>query len=215
MEANPKEKILEQQQGLLAGQHQGSREITRDHSRTLRRKGDTPAKAPTLSKSTLRGPTASNFGGYSWQIQWHLSDASPKGGWIVQKVDMAGEISAADRSLGTGWEEHVPYWEAWKVNKGQSVTDYAEGGDPDDDLYQNPGYDADTAGQTEQTGSANFYEGLKLPSSFKVIPGHPAGILLTTKSDPGLTGGSGAISHDLAARWDGIDGDGSTELAPV
>jgi hypothetical protein len=84
MEANPKEAILEQQQHLLAGRHQANREISRDHSQTLRRKGGS-AKAPTLSMTTLKGPTPSDFGGYSWQIQWHLSEKSKKGGWIVQR----------------------------------------------------------------------------------------------------------------------------------
>jgi hypothetical protein len=200
----------------IAQTQRGGREYTRDNTQTVRRDDDdTDTTAPKLTKTNLRGPTTTPNGGYNWVIQWQLSDVSPAGGWIVQRVNMEGNISGGDdSSIATGWDAFVPYWEAWKVNSGQSITVFADGtqaSDAEDDTYANPGYGANTAGNTEQTGSAEFYEGLALPSAFKVIPGHPAGILLTTTSDPGLTGGSGAIPHNLAAKWDSVDGDGTTE----
>jgi hypothetical protein len=197
----------------------GGREISSDHTQTLRRADEEPAPAPAapkLTKTNLRGPTPSPQGAYNWVIQWQLSDVSPAGGWIVQRVNMDGDIADGDDNpIATRWDPFVPYWEAWKVNAGQSITVFADGteaSDAEDDTFANRGYGPNTKGQTEQTGSAEFYEGLTLPGAFQVIPGHPAGILLTTTSDPGLSGGSGAIPHNLAAKWDGVDGDGSTEL---
>lgn len=201
--------------------------ITPDYSQTLRRNGlvtglteavaaGRAANAPRLTKKTLSGPTPSNNGGYSWVIQWELSKASTSGGWIVQRVNFTGSISKADNStVPTGWETFVPYWEAWQVRAGQKVTVYADGTlatDCQDDTYANPGYAAGTRGETEIAGSAQFYEGLTLPAAFTIIPGHPAGELRTTRSDPGLTGGSGSIDHDLSAEWDSVAGTGTTKL---
>ena len=114
----------------------------------------------------------------------------------------------------TGWEGKTPFWEAWQVNKGQSVTTYAEGGDVEDDTYANPRYAAGTKGSVSTSGSAEFHEGLTLPSSFKADPNAPSGILPVTKSDPGtLSGGTGSISHNLTATWDSTGGNDTTTLA--
>jgi hypothetical protein len=199
----------------------GGREISSDHTQMLHRADEEPAPAPAapkLTKTNLRGPTPSPHGAYNWVIQWQLSDVSPAGGWIVQRVNMDGDIADGDDNpIATRWDPFVPYWEAWKVNAGQSITVFADGtqaSDAEDDTFANSGYGPNTRGQTLQTGSAEYYEGLTLPGAFQVIPGHPAGILLTTTSDPGLSGGSGAIPHSLGAKWDGVDGDGSTETVP-
>lgn len=203
----PKNTIISRQQQLLG-------KVGKDNTNTLRRKGS-GSGSQSLSKSTLKGPTAKKHGEYHWLIQWKLSEASKAGGWIVQKVNFTGNIEDdKGKKLKTGWEKHSPYWEAWKVNKNQKVTEYAENGDPDDDTYANPGYGANTKGTTTIKGDAKFYEGLTLPSSFKVIPGHPAGILLTTKSDPNLSGGTPTLDHDLTATWDSTKGkSGKTTLA--
>jgi hypothetical protein len=51
-------------------------------------------------------------------------------------------------------------------------------------------------------GTAEFYDDLTLPSSFKVTDKPPTGILPGTKSSPSLAGGTGSISHDIKAAWD-------------
>jgi hypothetical protein len=43
----------------------------------------------------------------------------------------------------------------------------------------------------------------------------PAWSLPATNSNPGLTGGTGALDHNLTATWDGVAGTGVTTLAPV
>jgi hypothetical protein len=169
---------------------------------------------PTLAKSTVKGPTSGPRGKYSWTVQWKLSGPSPLGGWIVQKLDFSGSIKdSAGAAVSHGWEGTTPYWEAWKVNKGKSVTTYAEGGDVDDDTFSNPSYAAGTRGSVTETGAAEFYEGLTLPSSFKADPSSPAGILPVTKSSPSLSGGTGGIAHNLTATWDSSKGDDKTTLS--
>jgi len=168
--------------------------------------GAAPAAPPKLTKKTVAGPTDRDCGGFSWTVQWVLGKKTTKGGWVVQKVnvnrnvtDCAGTAKApGSNELNPSW---YPIWEAWKINKNQKVTTYAEGGDVMDDGYGSGAAGNNTKGSVEVVGKAEFYDGLKLPSSFKVTNKAPAWILPVTKSDPGLTGGSGAIDHNLKAEW--------------
>ncbi|HEX5417670.1 MAG TPA: hypothetical protein VFZ25_18590 [Chloroflexota bacterium] len=174
-----------------------------------------PAPAPPgLTKKTVQGPDAHDRGGYNWVVQWELDKPSPKGGWIVQGVNVAGKIQDKDgKAIPTGWDAYVPYWEAWQVHAGQKVTTYAEGGDVLDDTFSNPSYAAGSKGEVSETGTPQFYEGLTLPSSFKANGVAPAGILPATKSDPGLSGGSGVISHSIKATWDSSKGSNATTVS--
>jgi hypothetical protein len=56
---------------------------------------------------------------------------------------------------------------------------------------------------------------LTLPGSFKVTNAAPTFILPATKSAPKLTGGTGAISHNLTAIWDCCGADKTTKLTPA
>lgn len=217
---NPREAIVARQRDVL--DPSGAVGVqTDDHSGTLRRKGKGSAKKgagktgtpPVLRKKTVQGPTANDRGGYNWVVQWELDKNSPAGGWIVQGVNVAGNVKDKDdKPLPTGWESYVPYWEAWQVRAGQKVTTYAEGGDVLDDTFANPSYADGSKGEVSETGTPQFYEGLTLPTSFKANGVVPAGILPATKSDPGLTGGSGLIAHEIKAKWDSSKGDDTTTV---
>jgi len=106
-----------------------------------------------------------------------------------------------------------PLWELWEINKDKKVTTYAETGDTADDLYGMPTMGAKTKGSITIKGTAEFYEGLAKPDSFKVTAGSPAGILPIMRSKPTLAGGTGAISHNLKATWDSTGGDETTTLS--
>jgi hypothetical protein len=217
---NPQSDIIGLQRQILDTQKTVDIEAT-DRSQTIRRNGNGPAAAtpPRLTKKTLSGPTPQNCGGFSWTIQWKLDKASPKGGWIVQKVDVESDIKKKNGTkVGTGFDAWVPYWEAWQVMPGKDVTVYADGTeatDCQDDTFSNPSFDDDTKGTMSEKGTAEFYEDLKLPASFKVDLTAPAGELRMTKADPGLSGGSGSIAHTLTATWDCTKDDKSTTVATV
>lgn len=166
------------------------------------------ATPPKLTKKTISGPTDSNCGGFNWVVQWELDKKTTKGGWVVQKVELPYSVKNCSNKavdpktvggLRPGW---YPIWEAWEINKNQKVTTYAEGGDLLDDTYVTPGPGGSTKGSVTVKGKAEYYEGLKLPSSFKVTNKPPAGILPVTTTAPNLTGGTGSIAHNLTANWD-------------
>lgn len=174
-----------------------------------------------LGKTTVSGPTGLKSGSFSWVIQWVLDKPSPKGGCIVQGVETAFDVKdSADKAVDVKATTGVnpgnwPLWELWEVNKGQKVTTYAETGDTADDTYGMPEMGAKTKGSITIKGTAEFYEGLAKPASFKVTPGSPAGILPIVRSKPTLSGGTGAISHDLTATWDSTGSNDKTTIAVV
>jgi len=158
-------------------------------------------KAPKLSKSDETPATAGPCGQYSWGIKWALDKPSAKGGWIVQKV----KKSRAEVLCGGATPDihQFLFWEAWPVNKGQSVTAYAEKGDIRDDSYLSL-KPANSTGTMSDTGEANFHEGIGdiAKYGFKVLHKPPAGDLPMTTTDPGLPAGTGAIPHSITATWD-------------
>jgi hypothetical protein len=171
--------------------------------------GTVAATPPKLTKKTTAsgGPTARDCGGFKWVVQWELDQQTTKGGWVVQKIESPYDIKdcsdkAVDQAKLPFKPSWYPFWEAWQINKGQKVTTYAEGGDVEDDSYATGGTGEGTKGNRTIKGEAEFYDGLTLPTSFKVTNKAPTFILPTTASAPTLSGGTGAISHNLKATWD-------------
>ena len=171
--------------------------------------GKLAAVSGRLGLKSAAPPTEKTCGDFSWTVQWVLDKPSKKGGWIVQHVKTAFDLKdgagkAVDMKpkkegdLDPAW---WPIWEAWQVNADQKVTTYAETGDLADDTYGLGEY-PDTKGKIKITGTATFYEGLTLPSDFKVTDAAPAWILPVTKKKPKLKGGTGTIDHSLTATWD-------------
>jgi hypothetical protein len=167
-----------------------------------------------LSYAQVGPLTKSDPGGFNWVVQWKLSGASPAGGWIVQHLKVTADITnKAGKVLAAGEDKDFGYWEAWQVNKGKAVTTYAEKGDTADDAYAYPKSGDDTKGTIKFTGTAEFYEALTLPSSFVADRSQPTGVLPMTRSQPTLSGGTGAISHNLTATWDATAGDKTTKIS--
>jgi hypothetical protein len=123
-----------------------------------------------LSYSTINGGPTSSF----WDIQWNVFPMAQNGGWIVQEVTIIGPDI-----IGQVWH----YWESWSISSGQQLTDI-ENSDIhapyDDQLMGLPG--------TIIVTSANYYDGLSLPTSFHLFqPGaQPAGELPASTVDPHL-----------------------------
>ena len=171
-----------------------------------------------LEKTTVTGPTAVDCGGFDWIVQWLLDNPTKKGGWVVQNLDVKFDVKdCSDKAVDVKATTTVdpaawPYWEAWQINKGQKVTTYAEKGDTKDDEYTLPAMGDNTKGTIRYIGTANFYDGLTLPKSLTPDPNSPAGILPVSRADPGLTGGTGALAHNLTATWDCCKPDKKTKV---
>jgi hypothetical protein len=184
-----------------------------------------PAASPRLKKTTVSALTTQNNGGFNWGARWSIDNAtSSTNGWIVQHVRVRQNVSAWHPPLLPGntsritpgqppWnglsESWYPIWEAWQV-RGGSV--FVGGGTTphNADTYGQPSIGANTVGSTEVIGVANFYPNLTLPSTFTVTNSAPAWALPVTTTDPGLTGGTGPLDHNLTATWDGVNGNGTT-----
>ena len=180
--------------------------------------GDVAATPPRLTKKTVSSPIPSACGGFWWEIQWELDKKTTKGGWVVQKVELEYDVKdCSDKpfdaeqtgGLNPGW---YPLWEAWQIHKDQQVTAQVEGGDIYDDIFGTLGYGKNTHGSVIVKGTAEFYEGLTLPSSFKLTNDPPASGLPSTKSAPTLSGGTGAVLHNLKATWNCGCNDNTTTM---
>ena len=176
--------------------------------------------ARRLQKSTVRGPSTKKNGGFSWGARWSVRDVeSTTKGWIVQHVVVRQNVKDADGAavapgegdyggLRTSW---YPLWEAWQVRGGKVYVGRGRSSHRADNYSQRPVAE-NTQGTTEVVGRADFYPDLTLPSSFKVTNKAPAWSLPATTTDPGLTGGTGVLDHDLTAKWDGVDDTGDTNV---
>jgi len=122
------------------------------------------AQQPTQQaqqKQQLSAVRADDNGDYlSMAIYWKLSTESKTGGRVVQHV-------IGDWNNNSEHPGHYDYWEAWYIHPGKSETNF----------HNKVGFDDKFSGGfgTKIHAEASFYEGLKLPSTFKVNGVEPAG----------------------------------------
>jgi len=181
--------------------------------------GPTPtATQPTLQKSTVSGPTTVNNGGYTWSARWSLQNANnTTNGWIVQRLLVRQNVMDAGSAAVTPGQgiyggfpaSWTPYWEGWQVRGGNIFVGKTTAPHNADTYSQGP-VGEQTQGTTEELGQADFYPGITTPESWPVSNAAPAYALPMTRSDPGLTGGTGELDHNLTATWNGVTGDGRT-----
>jgi hypothetical protein len=164
------------------------------------RKGEGAKK---VKKSELAAPTAGECGAYSWKVRFSVDNADETtNGYIVQKIDVTytrKDCSGADKPVtGVGT---FPYWEAWGVRGGKVfIGDTAQAHNAD--TYSDPAMGNSTSGSIAIKGIAEFFPGVTLPAHMKANnPDTQAGSLRSSLTDPGLTGGTGSIPHDLTASW--------------
>ena len=107
---------------------------------------------------------------------WKLAHASPRGGYIVEQVDLSIVGTRPDGSPIT--PSHVRYWQAWKVAAGATAPIEAAAGVTTTPVG---------SGGADISAVARFYEGLILPPAFAAgnspyADGHPS-----STTDPDLS----------------------------
>jgi len=169
---------------------------------------------PKLTFVPEGGTNPTVCGGFLWPIRWSVKNAGiSTRGIIVQKVELVREVRDCAGNdvpyngggLNPAW---YPVWEAWNVN-GLKITPM-EGG-VHDRFGQNPVGD-NTRGRTSVRGTAEYYDNATLPNSFSATGQPPTGNLPSTRSDPRIAGGTGAIDHTATATWDCCGADDATRV---
>jgi hypothetical protein len=162
-----------------------------------------PTPPASMAIANVRGPTPADCSAFSWKVNFTLPSASPAGGYFIQEVTIRRAALGCAGAAVAGHNVAYHYWEAWHVNAGGTQ----------DALVANGTYDfadefsLDSAGTATKgifafTGSVRFYEGSALPASFVANnPATIAGDLPSTTRDPGLAGGTPALTHDIAGSW--------------
>lgn len=153
----------------------------------------------SLGYSSWSDPSRGTNGAISWNIIWILSKPSKLGGWVVQKMNIYqsyvanGKFRKFDRT----------YWEAWPVPPGGTHTvDYGNGTYQWDDAW-GVGPVTTGSGTITWSGSARFYEGLTLPSSFQPNTDTNAKALPATSVDPRLPlqNATAPVARQLQTSW--------------
>ena len=214
---NPSERMTASQSKILENSQSGMSNL-RENAQTLRgcMAGCAPAPTPatpTLTKSTVSGPTPSNCGGFSWGVQWSINNASTlTNGWVVQKVDEKRGIKYCNgkNKKNPSWYRPSPFWEAWQVRGGRVYVGRTKSLHNADTFSENS--HANTKGTIKILGTAEYYDGLTLPTSFKVTNKAPAMSLPMTRSKQTLSGGTGSLAHNLTATWDCCTSNKNTKL---
>ena len=164
----------------------------------------TKGETKKVKKTELGAPTAGNCGAYSWQVRFSVDGAdATTTGYIVQKIDVKytrKDCTSTDKPVtGVG---SFPYWEAWGVRTGKVyIGDSAQ--EHNADTYADADMGDATYGSIVIKGVAEFFPSVTLPADMKANnPDTQAGSLRSSLTDPGLTGGTGSIPHDLTASWE-------------
>jgi RHS repeat-associated protein len=160
---------------------------------------------PQLSYATVGGaPAAGSCGEFLWTIEWLLNEPSPNGGWIIQHITMNLNITDCSGAPILNPANQTNYWEAFYVSPGSPISNSL------DNWGNDTAYIPCSIGSFEMTGDANFYDGLTLPSSFKVTGQPPSVYAPATTQAPFLTGGGQAVVRTLTATWDCCHGTDKT-----
>lgn len=169
-------------------------------------------KKPAIKIETVRGPEANpveDCGGFSWDVTYTLDEASPKGGWFVQKVIFKTDH---DPCKDPKVSVEVTYWEAWEVKAGKKIENERDQGNYDyDDRYWMPDR-PNHKGVNSITGELNFFEGLTLPDDFKANnPKTYAGGLRATTTKPAFWKDKNNLDHSITVTWNCCDTTGKTK----
>jgi RHS repeat-associated protein len=164
-----------------------------------------------------------NCGGFFWVIAFILSEPTSEGGYIIQKVEASFDVEDCTgkkldvkavtankgvNSLDPAW---FPLWEAFEVPPNSGGPNSQDGFDVIKNsrgkLFDafSPGltpFGCQTRGRIEYKGTAEFFEGIKLPANFRPTNKPPTGSFPITKTPPNLIGGTGQITRSINAEWD-------------
>lgn len=214
------EEEMNKGQQLQMLQMKGVDEVQKKENVGMLRRCNGSTATPKLKKTTVAGPTSGNCGGFNWGAQWSIDNATAStDGWIVQKVNSIFDVKDCTdapvdiktKTAGRIDPSWYPFWEAWQVRGGNV---FVGGGSSSHtaDTYGSAGFGDSTKGSRQITGKAEFFPGATLPSHFTPRNAPPAMSLPYTQTDPALTGGTGAINHNLTATWNCCQPDKSTTV---
>lgn len=136
-----------------------------------------------------------NCGEFRWFIKWHLPHPTDGGGYVVQRIKVAFDITDCDGNVKE--RRAVMFWEAWKVPAGGVLS---IGGDNWEVFDRG----CCTKGDISVNGVARFHEGYTLPAHFVSPPpkGVPAGKKgPATLTDPKIKGGTAPLSRSMTISW--------------
>jgi hypothetical protein len=195
---------------------------------------DPSGEAQQLVAKTIGKPYEGDCGDFQWKIKWFLSEKSPGGGYIVQKVISRNvkfkggcpPFKPADYFKKYTKSKGRTFWERWLVKKNQKVTEFDKE-EKYDDIYNGTGIEEKVEGEIVILGIAAFYENIQTASfkmaGFETINKETdAGGLESTLNDPKLPAPtSNFILHKLTVKWDCKEGSKSkkskvvTTLLPI
>lgn len=169
----------------------------------------------SLSFQTVLEPIPSDCGGMEgpWQIRWRISPPSPWPGYVIQNVTVSGSVTdCSGTNIPLPYQNQFGYWEAWAIHglQGTALPDY------DDEFQLGPPFGVCTRGSVTLTGTAFYFEGLRLSPKFQYVPNTPAGILITTRQNPftlyPLIGVTQPVTHTMTLQWDCCASDDTTTI---
>lgn len=160
-----------------------------------------------LSVINVKGPTRYACGGYIWAVKFTLAKPSPKGGYIIQEISTKRKATVNCPKVYKDID--ITYYEAWKVNPGESVTYYIQNNpdDPEeyDDMFACNSW-PESEGFENTAGNLRFFEDFKMtPDWFSNNPKTLAGELPSTLTKP-AGWAAAAVKHNLDTDWKCCDG---------
>ena len=90
-----------------------------------------PVSTQKLNLEVIKWPKGALCGDFAddggWIIQWKLSEPSPKGGWIIQRIETTVDVKDCKGNVVRNHplipqNGKIIYWETWRVNAGQKIT---------------------------------------------------------------------------------------------
>lgn len=127
----------------------------------------------------------------------YSGEPSLEGGWIIQEVTFSLEALAVDGGRQT---QSARYWEAWRIEPGQSTTT--------SHLWWDDRFMVNVKGEAARISvttraSARFYEGIQLPRTFRPNSVLHAGPLPATTINPRLPlrGATESVKRTFEYKW--------------
>lgn len=156
--------------------------------------------ASSFSIVNVTGPSKFDCGSFKWSVRFSLPQASPKGGYIIQQITTTRKATKSCPKPYTSLE--ITFYEAWKVNAGESVS-YDIKNDPEgfDDNFASLPWDQ-SEGFEITKGKVRFFEDFKMtPDWTSNNPRTCAGEIPSTLTKPAGWDDKDAVDHNLSTEW--------------
>lgn len=153
---------------------------------------------------SVSGPETSFHGSYNWRVAFELETPALADGWVIQEINLTHKVYQGKDDLMIErppyYEIEAQYWEAWKVEEGNTERSREVTVNYDDE-FNGSGFN-DSSGFVRVVGIVKFYEG-SLPSTFRVDPTSLAGALDYSEVPPPYWDFQGT-AHIFDFHWDSV-----------